>query len=134
MIPSYEVGAVFRVSDQATPTMQLMTREANTLAASIDRLRANITALGRSPGLTRLATQMRGINATMAAMPAGAARFGRAIDMSATRATAGMARVERAANAATAALARTAGAAATIGPAAAAALPGRGGGGGIAPP
>src|SRR5580704_5222212 len=57
MITSYEVGAVFKIADDATPTITRMAQEARALADAIQTVHAQLNTLGRNANLTALSRQ-----------------------------------------------------------------------------
>lgn len=65
MITSYEVGAIFKIADQATPTIAALAREARTLADAVLAAKTELSALGRVPGLSVLSRQLSGVNRTV---------------------------------------------------------------------
>jgi hypothetical protein len=69
VISSYEVGAIFRITDDATPTITRLAQEARALADAIQMARTELAALGRSAGLTTISRQLSTVtrNATAAA-------------------------------------------------------------------
>jgi hypothetical protein len=62
MITSYEVGAIFKIADQAMPTIAALAREARTLADAVLAAKTELAALGRVPGLSVLSRQLSGVN------------------------------------------------------------------------
>jgi hypothetical protein len=47
MITSFEVGSVFRVIDQASPTLRLILKQVRELNVALDKARASLTSLGK---------------------------------------------------------------------------------------
>jgi hypothetical protein len=78
VIVSYEVGAIFRLADEASPALRTILKQIRELNVALDRARASLATLGRNvvpPGLTaavaetdRLATAWASVarNATIA--------------------------------------------------------------------
>src|SRR5260370_42141679 len=49
MIPSFEVGSIFRIIDEASPALRLILAEVRKLNLALDKARASLTSLGKSP-------------------------------------------------------------------------------------
>src|SRR6266478_561820 len=47
MISSFTVGSVFKIIDEASPTLRLILRQVRELNTSLDRARASLTSLGK---------------------------------------------------------------------------------------
>lgn len=58
MITSYEVGAIFRIVDDASPVIRRVFSEVQNLDRLITTTRANLARLGQVPGLTKLISQL----------------------------------------------------------------------------
>lgn len=86
MITAYEVGAVFRIQDDATPTLQRIAREFKELQGLVDKTNESLAAFGKgipfkrmTEGFTALNTQMR---ETAASATTIAAAFDGSVDKS----------------------------------------------------
>jgi hypothetical protein len=93
VISSYEVGAVFKIVDQATPVIAKLAQEARALTADIQALKQEIAGLGKTPGLTVLSRQLRSVSQSMRTATINAVRMGTTIQTSANTAANALAAV-----------------------------------------
>jgi hypothetical protein len=47
MITSFEVGSIFRIIDEASPTLRLILRQVRELNAALDKARENLATIGK---------------------------------------------------------------------------------------
>lgn len=61
MISSFEVGAVFKILDEASPALRKILAQVRELNKAIEGLKANMSALGRNPALVAAIDETKGL-------------------------------------------------------------------------
>lgn len=89
MITSFEVGAVFRVINEATRPLQAILRQVRELTAAIDKAKANIATLAKMPGLAAATDETKLLAAEWRNVAKAAASASRSIGTASKRALTG---------------------------------------------
>jgi hypothetical protein len=79
MITSYEVGAIFKITDQVTPALMKMSAEMRAFNNLVKSTRNELSLLGRSPGLKQLTTMLGTMRTELQSVMAASATMSRSM-------------------------------------------------------
>lgn len=76
MITSFEVGAIFKIADMASPVLASLSRNVASFNVEIEKARTALASIGRMQGVARLSTQLAAATSQANALAAALGRVG----------------------------------------------------------
>lgn len=89
MITSFEVGAVFRIINEASPALRTILKQVRELSAAVDKAKANIASIGKMPSLAAATGETKALAVEWREVQKAAASANRSIGAATRRQLAG---------------------------------------------